>query len=543
LPFSEIYPQGGSLFLQITKKLTCKEATMNYTTLSEAVDSAFIQMSGCIRDGADGKRYILDPNDSSRVPGHYGETHFCAAMLYHSDRCGDSELSETALDLLNGILAHWAEDERTPDYHADFNNFALALVYEKLVSTDRSELADLVAKKLLETSDSRNHTVNWLPMRAYTNLLKFRLTNKQEFFNIAADALKTVKGAQYQDGLFDDLLPKGESFNLQYCISTAATVQLIYNRFKEYRELLPCIDLKKTMSTLYELVLPAGDMNYMGRGCNQIFAWGPWVYLMSAYSNKAISENSLLFLSDRFDSARRNQNLMLNEYKGSDRVLWWDYHHYSVYMPHFLMWYELSLMNTESILIDKTSSPSDSGMRIYRNSEFCVVTFSGRKHYLVEKGPAIVALWSRAQGAIFKCGHGASNGVFSNNSFNPLLAYFHHFGVVEIRQTPIRIANKYIRKLYKLIVKERHSVQLIPEFINAKVEMDAERLTISYDLQNKANSCFIFPAFSGIENIRFLADEKAVPLRFIGSTQTQYGDVQLYITEINYCRKCCLTIG
>ena len=519
---------------------------MEDTALSKKVENAFAKMSDYIQIGIDNECFINDPNDNKRVVGHYGETHFCAALLFYSTRCGNNDDLYKALDLLKGILAHWDNDEKSKDYHADFNNFALAIIYDRLLLANKADEAERIAKTLLASDDSVNHTVNWLPMRAYANLMRYKITQKEEYINKAIKSLNVVKEAQYEDGLFDDLLPKGESFNLQYCISTAATVQIIYNHFKEYRNRIPIIDIKKTMSTLYSLVLPDGDINYMGRGCNQLFAWGPWKYLISVYNNSDKSNLTLDFLNDRFETLCENENLFLNEYAGKDKVLWWDYHYFTVYMAHFLLWNELSLVSNTVEDVSVLEKPSGSGLTIQKNECFFVVTFNGRKHYLIEKGPSVVAIWSSKYGCIFKCGHAASNGLFSDLNFNPLTAYLNHFGMVEVTQTPKRIKNKYLRKIYKIFSKNDNSIRLRPVFREAHICFRNDKLEITFDFDSITDKgFFIFPSYSDKikDATQLIIDGNIIPLVNMGTTQTQYGEIQLLSAQLGDAKTCQLVIS
>jgi len=510
--------------------------------LDNCINYAFSQMSSFIHC-ENGINFIFDPNDQSRVVGHYGETHLCAAMLYYAERCGQPSYVGKALELLDGILTNWDDDKKASDYHADFNNFALSLIYRRLKTLNLDKYSVIVADKLMHTSDSKNRTVNWLPLRAYSNLQKYVISGNSKYYNIAVYSLKNILSAQYEDGLFDDMSPKGESFNLQYCIATAAALCLIYNHFAEYIDMLPQYDICKTMSTLYSLVLPDGDINYMGRGCNQIFAWGPWIYLTSKYTNTEIAGKSLSYLFERIDLSCNNCNLMLNDYNGKDKILWWDYHHYSVYMSHFLLWNELSQAeNKHKEIIDFTES-TDSGLKVWHCDGYSAVTFNGRRHYLVEKGPSIVALWSKENGALFKCGHSASNGMFSNRYFNPLSAFLNHFGFVEIEQFPQRKANKYVRKVNALFSKS-FSIQIKPIFSEFQVIVDKGNMVLEADIPSISNCYFVFPTYIELLklNVSFYIDDIEFGFRQIGTTQSQYGETYINIVAISKGQKCKLVL-
>ena len=500
---------------------------------------AFNQMISFIQEDEMGYSFVKDPNIQSRVTGHYGETHLCAALLFLFDRVGKNLYKETALKLLDGILYHWHQDSQHEQSHADFNNFAIALIFKVLIKSCQEKM-DQIKDLLLKSSDSRNRTVNWLPMRAYTNLLRYEVSENDKFLEKGIDLLKEVRRAQHDDGLFDDLLPKGRSFNLQYCISTIAIIQLIYSHFPKIKDRLPAFDVAKTMGTLYSLVLPDGDINYMGRGCNQIFAWGPWLYLTNKYINTDIRKTSLSYLHRHFISACKKNNLMLNDYNGSDNCLWWDYHYYTVYMGHFLLWSEIGKMaddsNSKSADNIKKTLPLDSGLNIYRNKYFCAIVFNGRRKYLIEKGPSLVALWTKKHGMIYKCGHSAASKKFSNRYFNPISAYMNHFGVIEIKQKPKRYNNRIIRGLISALQYEENTIELKPKFNEIKIDVNNDLSTITFSVESGETNCsFIFSCFNDeiIDDLKVITGEKQLKLQYICTAPSQYGSMNIYYAQQN----------
>lgn len=508
---------------------------------NDAVEKAFEQVLSYLREDASGKTFLQDPNDGARVEGHYGETHLCAALLTRSRRLNAPEYKRAALKLLDGVLARWTADSRSREYHGDFNNFALALIYEELKTQGEDEAAQKAAQTLLNGPDSRNRTVNWLPMRAYANLVKYELSKRSEFLNIAIDALNVVKSARYNDGMFDDLLPKGASFNLQYCVSTAAVVELISRRFGAIEQ-LPKIELETTAQTLYGLVFPDGDVNYMGRGCNQIFAWGPWLYFSARYVEPELRSASERFLAERFPTARDNRSLMLNAYDGADRALWWDYHHYTVYLAHLLMWNELAegVAAAESVRV-QPGAPSDSGLRVYKSDSYFAVAFQGRKHYLVERGPALVGVWSKKSGVLFKCGRGPANGMFSNKNFNPFTSYVGHFGLVEIDERPKRIKNKILRKICARFCSQNASISFKPVFCGVAFEEtpDGLALTLRTDDKGAAPRAFVLPVLNALnaEDVCVYSDSERLALRKLAQIPTQYGEASVLASRANNARE------
>ena len=503
-----------------------------------AVDKAFaIQLS---QYGVDPKRQavsLIDANDGKRVVGHYGETHLCAALLLRSRRMGVPSYKEKALELFEGVLAHWDFDAKFRQAHNDFNNFALALFYEELRAQGEDKLAERAMKRLLTSKDSLNKTVNWLPMRVYARLLCYEYSNDPKFLQIAVDALEVVKSAQYADGMFDDLLPRGMSFNLQYCVSTAAVLRLAARRFAAFSDRLPAIDLASTARALYGAIFPDGDVDYMGRGCNQIFAWGPWLYFAENFVEPELKERAFQFLAERFPTALDARSLMLNAYPGKDRALWWDYHHFSVYLSHLLLWNELAARAAEDASERvEAVPPSDSGLRVYRTGSAFASFFAGREHYLVEKGPALVGLWTKKYGAVFKCGHGPAAKMFSERNFNPLTAYFDHFGLIELTERPRRIKVPFARRLCAKLTSRANSLTVKPLFFEFSAGARDGALELRLQARKRGRGGerrFVFPTFSreAAENAVLYAGAKESALRYLGTVPSQYGEIFLYMSD------------
>ena len=108
-----------------------------------------------------------------------------------------------------------------------------------------------------------------------------------------------------------------------------------------------------------------------------------------------------------------NNNLMLNNWKGKEKYLWWDYHYTSVYTSHFLFWLVLSMVDYPKKPIQiKKSEFKDSGLIINKTSDYFISIFNGRKKYLAENGPIISAIWMKNYGMINKGLFGPWQGSF-----------------------------------------------------------------------------------------------------------------------------------
>lgn len=326
---------------------------------------------------------LIDPVDEKVIGFHYGETHLGGAFIIGGIKYEVPEMVETGISILESFIAHAHEYQQHAAYHWDFNNFALCAVYEYLEKTEKfSELRDKIRTFVLLQQDSNNATINWIPMRIFVNEWKFKWT-KDESYKSKIDYLeKQIGKAQYADGFIEDLLPKGTSFNFQYHIFTTAMLTFLKVRGINIAN----VDLAISRSN--DIIDSEGDINYLGRGNNQIFAWGPTIYLYTT-TNTPIVEKAWSYIQQRSLIAIRNDNIILNEFMGNDKIWWWDYHFCSVYIAHYVFWLMLTAteekkMKWEYLKVDN----HDSGIHIYNGNNF-IVTFDGRKHYLAEKGKVI----------------------------------------------------------------------------------------------------------------------------------------------------------
>lgn len=468
---------------------------------------------------------LVDPLEQKRIGAHYGETHLCAALLLRAKRDHNNNLLEIFNKLLNGILDHWTDDKKLKNYHADFNNFALSIIYNNV---DSLETKNRIMQTLIGSDDSRNLTINWLPMKVYTNLTRYAYSKEKKYFDLAVNCYNKILSAYYQDGMIDDLLPKGESFNIQYCISTAATIALINKDYPAFADRLQDIPINKTITKLLNCVLPDGDINYMGRGCNQLFGWGPWLFLTSGINDYYINISRQYF-EDRYPTTVTNMNLFLNPYKGLYRDLWWDYHYYSVYASHFLMWYELTNKDDDSYRnIPEQQAKNDSGFDLIRTSEYAIAHFSGRKHYLIEQGPSIVALWTKKRGSIYKCGHGPTRDNFGSLYFNPISVCYNHFGLIEITDKGRLDSYKIVRRIKrKFGIHEEYYQSVKPVYTNTSTNIHERGIVeITFSGTEKKECAFLLPVFNvdAISDFKLIVDGKEIDFRHLCNTRSQYGE-------------------
>lgn len=285
----------------------------------------------------DGQLKFIDPIDKIEISAHYGATHAATAFILLGELREDKKLLEKGISLINSIVQRWDHSKTLLGFDNDFNNFALCIAYDSLKKQE-AKLAGEIKTKVCNTLDSNHNTINWLPMRWYVNLKRYEWTGDQKYQKICKECKSKITEATNKDGGIEDILPKGTSFNLQYDLATVAVLQFLNCRGLD-------INLTREFSFLTQNILPDGDINYQGRGTNQIFAWGMWLYVLSTTNNTTELKKATSFLSDKVPVMLENNNIMLNDSKGEEKYLWWDYHYTSVYTAHFLFWMVLSLVD------------------------------------------------------------------------------------------------------------------------------------------------------------------------------------------------------
>lgn len=479
-----------------------------------------------------GYAVLIDPVDNEVIREHYAETHCSAGLIlygrYISDKCMESQ----GISMLQDILLHWENDIKLPNYHFDFNNFALCLIDDE-IKDDYPNLSSKIHSLVLKTPDSNHNTTNWLPMRFIVNMCRYKWTKKESYKEIAKNLIETIKKVIYEDGFIDDRSPKGTSFNLQYNISTLAT--LILAR--------PDIDMdfnfQRMIGALFSAILPDQDINYLGRGCNQIFGWGPWIYILSVTNNQYELVRALEYLDKGVPDMLKNNNILLNNYNGADKYLWWDYHYASVYTAHFFLWIVLALRNAKKQpMIPEYYGNGESGVNICKEHDYCLVVFNGRKEYLSEKGPVISALWLKKYGIVFKGGFGPWRGLFGNEyaMFSPVV--YNHFGLIEIKN---RITNNKIIRKVRSAIGESNFTKLAPVFPVISFYSAEGVLKINLNCRTEKNVMINLPIFKGcgleLSNIKVYADDQIVQLRHTGSIFNQYCECELWQSSCYIAKK------
>lgn len=485
----------------------------------------------------DGTLRFVDPIDGHEISAHYGATHAAAAFIILGKSRGDTALLKKGKALISSIIKRWDRSKTLPGFHSDFNNFALCLIYDSLKNDD-SALCEEIKKKICSTSDSNHNTINWLPMRWYVNLKRYEWTNNEKYQKICQECKSKITQATNEDGGIEDILPKGTSFNLQYDIATVGVLQFLRCRGVD-------IELSKEMGFLLNTVAPDGDINYQGRGTNQIFAWGMWIYLLSSSNNETEINKAISFLRNKVPTMLDNNNIMLNDFKGEEKYLWWDYHYSSVYTAHFLFWLVLSIKDYQKKPVQiKNSGVEDSGMLIHKTSDYFISTFSGRKKYLAETGPIISAIWIKKYGTINKGTFGPWQGAFGNKYTYGDVVLRNYFGLLKIDKNRNWSKNRFIHKLWPNI-KSTNYISSSPIMASIKVKEEATAITIKFNNSKRENVVLNLPVLdniTGTPSISLLVNGEPMIIQNNIKIRTQYGWCNIYQSKISNAQEWILKI-
>lgn len=397
-----------------------------------------------IQKAEDGSDRFVDPNDCEEISAHYGATHAAASFIIWGKTQCDEDLYKKGVTLMESLLSQWRKNMTLPTFHFDFNNFALVLAADYV----DAHLRERIKQTILNTADSNHNTVNWLPMRWAVNKKRNEWTANIKYQSTIDYCRTTISKATNADGGIEDRLPYGMSFNLQYDLATVAGMQYLNVHGED-------LDLSKELGFLLNAVSPDGDINYQGRGTNQIFGWGLWIYLLVSSGQKESLVQALDYLSPRLKTMLENKNLMLNKWDGKEKYLWWDYHYASVYTAHCMLWLILAYIDSDKKLIIPTfSSTIETGLHIYKSENFFVSWFEGRTEYLAEKGPAIAAIWSKKQGMICKGTFGPWQGPFGNKYIYENVVLKNFCGLLAVKRNKDWSKNRFIHRLYPKLITE-----------------------------------------------------------------------------------------
>jgi hypothetical protein len=436
-----------------------------------------------IRKNTKGQMEFVDPIDKVEISAHYGATHMSVALLLN----GHEQLGNALLD---SVLERWESSAKLPGFHNDFNLFALCVIAEH----GSDEQKEKIRKIVLQTADSNHDTVNWLPMRWGVNRTRFNWTKDEKYRAACEECRAKIAKATWSDGFIDDRLPTGLSFNLQYDVATVAVMQYLRIQGEE-------VAINKEIGALLAAEAPDGDINYLGRGTNQIFAWGLWVYLLATAGQIEPLERAISFLEKSLPTALKNNNLMLNDIPGEEKYMWWDYHYCSVYTAHLLMWLILARRDMgKGIVKPEEYRQGNSGVEIYRSDKVFVVLFRGRREYLAEKGPVLCALWSKKLGMILKGAFGPWQGAFGNEHMVYGVTLRNYAGILRVVPNKDFTRNRLIKKLNPCF-KLKDSERTIPNFCHIDVQVVNDGVKITYKMTKSENIIFNMAVTASIEEL------------------------------------------
>lgn len=460
---------------------------------------------------AAGQMEFVDPIDKVEVSAHYGATHMAAALFLNGHEQAGNQL-------LKSVLERWDNSKNLPGFHNDFNNFALCVIYD-YVSEDQREL---IRDAVLRTSDSNHDTVNWLPMRWTVNLMRFKWTQKQGYRTACDACKKKIAQATWSDGFIDDRLPVGLSFNLQYDVATVAVMQYLRVQGNQ-------VDIAKELGALLEAEAPDGDINYLGRGTNQIFAWGLWIYLLASSGQEAALNRAIAYLEKYLPIALKNNNLMLNDIPGEEKYMWWDYHYCSVYTAHLLMWLNLARNHfKKEIVVPLKYAPGDSGVIIQRDESYFVALFRGRREYLAESGPMLSAFWTKKHGMLYKGNFGPYGGAFGQMYSNNDFTLYNSLALWKSGNQNIKgkIWTRIWAKMHWKIKEKKDSI----DKVHIEVVKKRKSIDIICSCTTKAKRFLVLP-FSKVDGISITIDGKKIQFNEVAKIRNQYGWTKLVMSR------------
>lgn len=475
----------------------------------------------------DGKLLYIDPVDNEEISAHYGATHMAATLVIYGHMTGQKDLFQIGIRLLDSILKRWDLSKDLPSFHFDFNNFALCVISD-IIKPQEPVLYKRIQNTILNTADSKHDTTNWLPMRWYVNKKRYEWTNDEKYLKVCDYCKTRIELSTNKDGGIEDRLPKGTSFNLQYDVATVGVLQFLRQRGVEY-------DLTREYNFLKNTVAPDGDINYQGRGTNQIFGWSLWVYLLASAGKDDELGGALDYLNGRVIPMFEKHNLMLNSYDGKEKYLWWDYHYCSVYTAHFLFWLVLSILDfrKKPIEEDNAAIPVSSGFHIYRDKDCFVSTFDGRKEYLAEKGPSVCAIWIKKYGMISKGSFGPWLGSFGNKYSNESVLR-NYCGLVKIHSRINVNSNNFLSKvIHRLGLPNKQYVEF--HFCPIVVQNSNGGVKLDFYSNGKELAFLNIPIFKSegdSPRIELTVDKDKVDVSFVGEIRNQYGAIRLFQSKL-----------
>jgi hypothetical protein len=354
------------------------------------------------------------------------------------------------------------------------------------------------------------------------NDFRIKYSNNIKYVRENTRLCRILDRAINEDGLIEDYLPKGTSYNPQYNVSTIALMIFLNNRGHHF-------NVDYLVRSFLRIIPSSGDINYFGRGTNQIFAWGPWFYICTLFGLN--HHTSFNYFIENSKGIINSHNIFANTFDPSEQNLWWDYHYASVYQSHLVFWIGLSF--TESIIqktIQKISEPVEKSIIKLHKNETEVIVNRGYKKYLSERGPSIVLLSFDKIGCFFKGPFGPRGDLFGSKNENTLNSVFNHFGLIEVIDK-MSNCSRYLSRIGIYINKDIRGLKNL--FIQPMIEYDGNKIRFIYRLSRKKKVFWNTPVHveSDQLSISVQVDSKTVNIRDSGSILTPYGIKKVFQTS------------
>lgn len=476
--------------------------------LNEALSMVYIENGHYIYRSVD---------EDEEVDLHYGQSHLAVALLILGISTDCQNFIKLSENLIRSYLLKARALCNDNSYHADFNNFAFVIYCSK---TENQELKDELSKFIVSSKDSNHMTVNWLPMRMHVNLFRHSLSNERKYRLRYQEVSKKFERAINGDYLIEDQQPFGVSFNTQYSISSLALLHFHRGSIDSKTD----ISFYKSLKTL---ILPDNDINYLGRGAGQIFAWGPWIYLLSASKDTGRLNSALRYLKENFHV--KSGNLFMTPLHANSRYQWYDYHRFSVYLGHLAFWLALAQDSPFEFghNIEVYNGDRLTGIRRYQGSVGGAILFEGRSEYFSERGPMISALWINEQ-VVFKAPLGPFLGRFGNdNSYSS--SFLNQIAIFSVVGNKWKIP--FTRRSVTAVVKPRLSIP--KTFIDIVVD-DKERLIITFSLKRLTVGFLNIPVLDVdcLKYVKVCVDGEEINLLKTGTIIQIIGELSIFQSKI-----------
>lgn len=325
----------------------------------------------------------------------YGET-FCVLLWsYWPERYKDN--------ITKALLRYWTNDKTDPEFHWEFNNFALLKYYDR----NRDER---VRPYITQLKFKGTPVTNWTLLRA---VCRFMAKNKK--LQGWAEILNKVLKFQKRGFILDNYGVKSFSYHCFSAALLAEIHELTRNCWIRRRFL-------KAVEFISSFIMPSGDTLYIGRGQQQVFGYGCLIFIL-AYSFALTRRKEYIYQLHKifnfvstFQRKDGSSPLVLrNDEKGFPEVIdtrdpnycgWYAYNNFFDYLPFFAYWLVRTsdLLKNMKISPDLTFQTQNHERVIYRDKDFFV--FANENYQAVISAPG--GYWANDMPIPYVCFRGHS---------------------------------------------------------------------------------------------------------------------------------------